>query len=173
MKLGKLHVVLSLVVLAIAILYNVWVLTRPARSAGGLRSEPALMEGLQTSGPSVTGEAVAEAIDPTTLPPVPDVGLDRAPEWPRDPFLSARLRLVEAPQAPLGETDVEPDLVLASILHSAERQLAIVNGRIVRVGDRVGSVTIYDIEPRAVIVESQGGARRTLELRVPIRRADR
>lgn len=172
MKLGRLHVVLSLVVLAIAILYNVWMLTRPARSAGGLRSEPALMEGIQTSGPSVTGEAVAEVIDPTTLPPVPEVGLDRAPEWPRNPFLSAGLRLVEAPQAS-GEADAEPDLVLASILYSAERQLAIVNGRIVRVGDRVGTVTIYDIKPRAVIVESQDGARRTLELRVPIRRAAR
>jgi len=111
-------------------------------------------------------------IDQATLPPVPDVGLDRAPEWPRNPFLSTRVRAAETSPASAKAT-AEPDLVLASILYSAERRLAIVNGRIVGVGDRVGSMTVRDIEPRAVVVESSTGVRRMLELRTPLRRVGR
>lgn len=58
----------------------------------------------------------------------------------------------------------EPDLVVTSILYSVRRRLAIVNGRIVRVGDSIGSSTILYIEPRAVTVQSADGTKRTLEL---------
>jgi hypothetical protein len=172
-KLGKVHLVLSLSLLAVSIVYNAWVWTRPARTTAPSRADAPLIEGLQASGPTVTGDAAAEVIDPTTIPPVPDVGLDRAPEWPRNPFLSTRRRVAETSPVASGEVATEPDLVLASILHSAERRLAILNGRIVGVGDRVGSMTVRAIEPREVVVESSTGARRTLELRVPIRRADK
>jgi len=59
----------------------------------------------------------------------------------------------------------EPNLVVTSILYSSQRRLAIVNGRIVRVGDRVGSSTILYIEPRAVTVQTADGAKWTFELR--------
>ncbi len=119
----------------------------------------------------MTGELVAEVADPRMLPPVPVVGLDRAPEWPGNPFINVQLPIVERTSSPqVREMAAEPELVVASILHSPQRRLAIINGRIMRVGDRVGSSTILEIEPRAVIVESPGGARHTLELRVPLRR---
>ena len=63
----------------------------------------------------------------------------RAPEWPRNPLSSARL-----PQRPMRprrrRARAVPSRIssVASILHSADRRLAIVNGRIVRVGDRIG-----------------------------------
>ena len=172
MTLRKSHLVLALVLFAISLAYNAWVLLRPVPNTVASRAETPLIEGIHTGGPTVTGEPVAEVIDQATLPPVPDVGLDRAPEWPRNPFLSTRVRAAETSPASAKAT-AEPDLVLASILYSAERRLAIVNGRIVGVGDRVGSMTVRDIEPRAVVVESSTGVRRMLELRTPLRRVGR
>ena len=171
MKPGKLQLTLVFLLLALAIAYNVWVFTRPARRSPAQAPERPLLESVQATGPVVTGELVAEVVDPRTLPPVPDVGLDRAPEWPRNPFINVQLPAMErtsSRQTP--EAVAEPELVVASILHSPQRRLAIINGRIMRVGDRVGSSTILEIEPRAVILESPGGARQTLELRVPLRR---
>jgi len=63
------------------------------------------------------------------------------------------------------EVSAEPELIVSSILYSSQRRLAIVNGRIVRIGDRIGSSTILYIEPRAVTVQSVDGSTRTLELR--------
>lgn len=165
MKLGKTHLVASLTMVAASIAYNVWVFTRPAR-----RSAPApapLIDTLQSSAPSVTGEQTVAPIDPTTLAPPPDVDLVRAPEWPRNPFSSPWQRRADVVIAPVAQVEAEPDVVVASILHSTDRRLAVVNGRIVRAGDRIGSSTIVDIQPRAVVVESPRGGRRVVELRSP------
>jgi hypothetical protein len=164
MTLGRAHVVLSLVLLALAIAFTMWLQVRPASTASRPLPAVPLLDGRQQSGPSVTGQEAPEAIDPATLPPVTDVALDRAPEWRRNPFAGVRARVME-PAPPPPSSAEEPDLVLASILHSPQRRLAIVNGRIVRAGDRIGGVTIREIEPRAVVIETAGGARRTLELR--------
>jgi hypothetical protein len=61
--------------------------------------------------------------------------------------------------------------VVTSILYSADRQLAIVNGRIARPGDRIGSTSIVEIHPRSIVVESPGRGRRIVGLRVPLARA--
>jgi hypothetical protein len=167
----RLQLMLVFSLLAAAIVYNVWVFTRPSRSPSAASSGLPLL-GSPQPGPSVTGDAEVEVSDPTTLPPVPDVGLDRPPDWPRNPFINARLRVVETPAAATA-VDAEADLVLASILHSPERRLAIVNGRIVEVGDRIGAVIVRRIDPRAVVVEEPGGATRTLELRVALRSVER
>lgn len=165
MKLGKTHLTVSLAMVVASIAYNVWVFTRPPRRSAAASQAP-LVEGLSASGPVVTGEPAAATIDPTTVPPPPDVDLVRAPEWPRDPFTSTWLRRTEVVAVPAAEPEVEPDLVVASILHSTERRLAVVNGRIVRAGDRIGSSTIVDIQPRAIVIESSRG-RRVVELRAP------
>jgi hypothetical protein len=151
---------------AASIAYNVWVFTRPARRSTPVTSPPPLVDSLQASGPVVTGEQGVAPIDPTTVAAPPDVDLVRPPEWPRNPFASAATRQPDV-IAPAVQVAAEPDLVLASILHSADRRLAVVNGRIVRAGDRIGSSTILDIQPRAVVVESPRGGRRIVELRAP------
>lgn len=171
MKPGRRQLTLVFSLLALAIAYNAWVFLRPPTRATSQGAERPLLESLQATGPTVTGEPAAEIIDPRTLPPVPDVVLDRTPQWPRNPFVNMRLP-VAVEKAPSTGTTAEPDLVVASILYSAQRRLAIVNGRIVRVGDRVGSAIVRDIEARAVIVESSGGARQTLELRMPFGNAE-
>jgi hypothetical protein len=62
----------------------------------------------------------------------------------------------------------EREVVVTSILYSADRKLAIVNGRIARPGDRIGSTTIVEIRPRALVVESPERGRRVVNLRVPV-----
>jgi hypothetical protein len=168
MKLGKGHLVASLAMVAASIAYNVWVFTRPARRSVPGGSPAPLVENVSAQGPVVTGEETAAAIDPTTVPPPPDVDLARTPEWRRNPFARAWQPRADAVIAPVAEVEAEPDVVLATILHSHERRLAVVNGRIVRVGDRVGSSTVLDIQPRAIVVEAQGGARRVVELRTAL-----
>ena len=50
------------------------------------------------------------------------------------------------PQAPRPDSEVMQDTVrVEAVLRSAERDLAIVNGKVVRAGDRIGSVRIEAI----------------------------
>jgi hypothetical protein len=167
MKLGKTHLVVSLAMVAASIAYNVWVFTRPARRSAPLANPVPLVEGLQASGPVVTGEQAVAPIDPATVSAPPDVDLVRPPDWPRNPFVSAATRQTDVVIAPATEIEAEPDVALASILHSADRRLAVVNGRVVGAGDRIGSSTILEIQPRAIVVESPRGGRRVVELRTP------
>jgi hypothetical protein len=73
----------------------------------------------------------------------------------------------DIPKPRATQATAEPNMVVGSILFSQQRRLAIVNGRIVRIGDRIGSSTVLDIERRTVIVQSDDGTRRTLELLRP------
>ncbi len=171
MKLGRPHLIASLVMVAASSAYNVWVFTRPARRTAPAVVPPTLTETVAASGPVVTGEEPVPAIDPATVAPPPDVDLSSAPEWRRNPFAGRWQQRREAPIVPAIQVESEPELVIASILHSADRRLAVVNGKIVRTGDRVGSSTIVEIQPRAVVVESARGVRHLVELRAaPIRR---
>ena len=164
MKLGKPHLIASLVMVAASIAYNVWVFTRPARRSAPVAPAP-FIENVAASGPVVTGDGTVAAIDPTTVAPPPEVDLSRAPEWRRNPFARTWQHRAEPAVVPAVQVESEPDLVVASILHSADRRLAVVNGKIVRAGDRIGSSTIVDIQPRAVVIESSRGGRRLIELR--------
>ena len=56
-----------------------------------------------------------------------------------------------------------PRLSLQSIVVSAKRRFAVINGRVVREGDRIGGDTLTRIEPYEVILE-RGGKRRRLKL---------
>jgi hypothetical protein len=172
MKLGKPHLIASLVLVAASIAYNVWVFMKPARRSATVANPATLLDNAITTGPVVTGEETGAAIDPTRVAPPPEVDLSTTPEWRRNPFATAWQPPAEAAVAPEIPIEAEPDLVVASILHSAERRLAVVNGRIVRTGDRLGSNTIVDIQRRAVVVESPRGGRRLLELRTAQTRQD-
>jgi len=78
---------------------------------------------------------------------------------------------VNPPAVPPSTNEPEREVVVTSILYSADRQLAIVNGRIARPGDRIGSSSIVEIRPRAIVVESPERGRRIVGLRVPLARA--
>jgi hypothetical protein len=108
------------------------------------------------------------------LPALADVELDRVPQWGRDPFedMHEVPEVVEAAPAPPPPA-VEADPVVASILYSTGRRLAVIDGRIVRPSDRVGGATVIDILPKAVVLEFAEGDRRTVELQAPTTRKGR
>lgn len=168
MKVGKPHLYAMLVVLACVMAYNIWYFTQPSGATSPVQPQPSMaVEGAAPAGaaPSVAGEGAGTLIDPTEVPPPPDVSLDQPPQWVRNPFASTlqpptpEVVSVETPE------EEEPDVVVSTILYSDARRLATVNGRIVREGDRVGPVTIVEIRPNAVVVESPRRGRRTMLLR--------
>jgi len=82
--------------------------------------------------------------------------------WRRDPFLFGTK---PAPIArPAVHTPVPARPTVRTILYSGRRRLAIVDGRIVGVGDAVGDYTVADIEKGAVVFTTPSGGR----LRVPV-----
>ena len=64
----------------------------------------------------------------------------------------------------------QPAPVVSSILYSSGRRLAIVDGQIVRAGDRVRSGVVRSIEPDAVIVGEASGVERRFALKRPVSR---
>jgi MSHA biogenesis protein MshK len=76
-----------------------------------------------------------------------------------DPMRPPHLTAVEAarPAAkPAGYT-------LSSVVIGADRRVAVVNGRTVTVGDRVGAATVIDIQPSTVAL-ARGGDRFVISL---------
>jgi hypothetical protein len=54
--------------------------------------------------------------------------------------------------------------VLGTILYSTDRKLAIVNGRVVGVGDDVNGARIVEITPASVLLRDERGRMRILRL---------
>ena len=160
MTLDKRHMAGSVLMLGAAIAYNVWVFTRPATR---LAAAPAPIDIMGASSSGNAGEP--SAASDLAQAPLPDVEIERVPQWPRDPFevMHKAPEVVEAAPAPPPPV-VQPDPVVASILYSIGRRLAVIDGRIVRPNDSVGTATVIDILPTAVVLEFAGGDRRTVEL---------
>ena len=76
------------------------------------------------------------------------------------PRAAGRQQTASQPPLPL-------DAVLGTILYSPERKLAIVDGRIVSVGDEVKGAIIVDITPNTVLLRDGQGRMRSLTLGGP------
>jgi hypothetical protein len=152
------HLVVALAALAAAVLYNVWYFVlRPAAPAG---SRPVIEQALPVSaGPA---RPAAAAADPLAIPAPPPVDMASPPSWRRDPFLFGDETRTVARQAVPAPPLVEP--AVRSILYSASRRLAVVDGRIVGVGDAAGEYTVVEIEQSAVVFAAPSGGR----IRVPV-----
>jgi hypothetical protein len=163
MKLQRRHLKIVLGLLALALLYNLWSFFGRRASTTGPSPAPLL------SGPTpAAGAPAPPAIDPTTIPAPPVVDLKTTPSWVRDPFLRAgETRDETMAQVSLLAPPTEPDPVVHSILFSPQRKLAVIQGRIYKVGDRVGNAEIVDIERVAVVIRTATGERRRVELQSP------
>jgi hypothetical protein len=152
------HLRLALAALAAAVLYNVWYFV--LRPAGPIPSLPAAEQPLVgQAGPPPGTEA---ARDPLSIPAPSAIDLASAPSWRRDPFLFGGETRAAARAAAPAPVPARP--VVRTILYSASRRLAIVDGRIVGVGDTVGDYRVADIEKGAVVFTAPSGER----LRVPV-----
>jgi hypothetical protein len=85
----------------------------------------------------------------TDAPPTPAARRPATPVHPR----------------PVNDTPLPIEATLGTILYSADRQLAIVDGRIVQVGDDVRGARVIDITPDAVLFRDVQGRLRRLTLR--------
>lgn len=83
-----------------------------------------------------------------------------APEWPRDPFTAPATPVRVVHSTPV----LPPAPVVKSILFSASRRVALVDGRIVGVGDRVGTFLVEDIQPDSVLLVTPQGLKTRIEL---------
>lgn len=160
MKMGKPHLVGSLIMMAASIAYTVWSFQSAPATAARAQAPAELIDG-----PVASSGSAPAPIDPTTIAPVPDVALDRLPLWPRNPFVPVRPAVEETlvvdVAAPVVET--APDIVVSGIMYAPPRRSAVVNGRRYNVGDRIGAETIVDINPSGIVMESPERGRRTIE----------
>lgn len=163
MKIRQRHLKIVLGLLALAALYNVWSFFGRRTPTSGPPPAPLL------SGPTPAAAAPAQpTIDPTTIPAPPVVDLKTTPSWVRDPFLLAgETRDEKIAQLSLPAPPNDQDPVVHSILFSPQRKLAVIQGRIYKVGDRVGRSEIVDIERAAVVIKTASGERRRVELQSP------
>ncbi len=118
-----------------------------------------------TTPPPVAAAPVAAAGQsaPTTTPPAaaPVVQTPAPREEPvRAPAAIAAPPVVRRPEP----VPIPLDAVLGTILYSPDRRLAIVNGRIVGIGDAVNGARIVDITPTTVLLRDAQGRLRSLTL---------
>ena len=152
------HLTLALTALAAAVLYNVWYFVlRPAATSS---SRPAAEQPL--AGPADRARNTDLARDPLSIPAPPAIDLVSALSWRRDPFLFGDETRFPARAAAPAAAPALP--VVRTILFSDSRRLAIVDGRIVGVGDSVGGYRVAVIEKGAVVFAAPSGER----LRVPV-----
>jgi hypothetical protein len=158
MTIRRTHLTLALAALAAAVAYNVWYFVlRPSAAAV---PRPGVEQPLL--GVAGAPRAGAVSLDPLSIPAPPPVDLTSEPSWRRDPFLFGDETRDAARPVAQAQAPVLP--AVRTILFSASRRLAIVNGRIVGVGDAVGAYTVADIEKDAVVFAAPSGGR----LRVPV-----
>ena len=96
---------------------------------------------------------------PAASPPVEAGSQSETPQVSTPPRASPQPILPKRP-----ETDTPFEAELGTILYSADRKLAIVDGRIVTVGDDVRGARIVDITPSAVLLRDGQGRLRRLGL---------
>ena len=142
------------------------------RSVELVRSDRALMH-VKTVLSVFTQGAPSPA---TRLPASQSAALTEPPVLEREP--PARPRRVPraagnlmVPAAP--PVLVIPDLQVKTILYSESRRLALIDGRIVQPGDRIGPFVVEQIERDGVIVTDVRGARKRIALELPRLRAPR
>lgn len=161
MKLDRRHMIGSLVILVASIVWNIWVFTQPAaRPAGASRPvQPALGDN-----PPVAG---AGPVDPTTIPAPPPVELTQEPVWTRNPFGRSGgpspAATTAGPPAPAPALPVVGAIVFD--VTTGRGRSAIVDGRVVGVGDLINGAVVLEIARDAVIVQLASGERARLALK--------
>lgn len=130
-------------------------------------SQPAPVARIETPPPTL--QPAIEQLPRTSalvLLPVPPAPSSVRSELLTDapPTPAARRPATPVRPRPVNDTPLPFEASLGTILYSADRQLAIVDGRIVQVGDDVRGARVVDITPDAVLFRDVQGRLRRLTL---------
>jgi hypothetical protein len=91
--------------------------------------------------------------------------------WGRNPFLTAdEIAALDAPEEPAlvpievpeeapPQPPAPPSHELKGIVANQEGSVAVIDSRVVRVGDRIGAETVREIRMRSIVLESENGTR--------------
>ena len=136
----------------------------PVARARSVRAVPEIPRVLPSSSLPTVPPAITLTPPPPTLERLEAEAL--APETPARPIFRVMQEPAAAPKAepkraaairPVAPA-APPDVTVESILYSPDRRLAIVDGRIMTVGDAVDGFRIVDITPTTVVVaDGRGG----------------
>ncbi len=163
MKIQRKHLQYALFALVAAVVYSLWSYLIPvARQATNrpIGQEQPLLAGVQPP------TSPSDVVDPLAIPAPPEVQMARTPSGGRDPFLFGNeSRDMKVETAAVGVVTSDP--FVRSILFSATRRLALVENRMVGVGDTVGAFKVASIERDAVVFTTPGGERRRVSLHGP------
>ena len=131
------------------------VASTPPRANAVVRREP---ERVAASQPAARSQPIAPAPRTALLASAPPI----AREEPR--LLEPATRRQPVARTAPSETVLPFDASLGTILYSADRKLAIVDGRIIGIGDEVRGARVTDITPAAVFLRDAQGKLRRLTL---------
>ena len=126
-------------------------------SAGPMRAKVSLLVFQEIQASTPRHAAAARPVDVIT-----------SPQRAQDPIANVR-----SAGGSVTPPTSEPDPVVTSILFSSGRRVALVDGRIVSVGDRVRAGTIRSIEPGAVVIVDAVGRERRATIARPATRLSR
>jgi hypothetical protein len=158
MKVQKRHLHIALVILLLAAAYSVWTAFKPTPRVGTIAtSQQPLM---RSEEPAVA--ASRTVVDPLSIPAPPAIDLQAAPAGGRDPFLFGDERR-DGYVRPVQRVRTA-DPMVKTILYSASRQSAIVENKMVSVGDNVGTLKVVEIARDAVVFASSDGERRRVSV---------
>jgi hypothetical protein len=174
MTIRKSHLQIALAVLVLSVAYNFWVYLRPARPVQAGAADPSALEAQISRATIGSMDTPAAALQnrpgmgavSSDLPaigsiaPPPAIDLATPPSWKRDPFLFGNETRREAVPA----AAAVPDPIVRSILFSANRRLAVVDGKIVGIGDALGTSRVVDITRDAVVFKTASGEQRRVGL---------
>jgi hypothetical protein len=157
-----------------------WVMKPPAPVSASVRPAPTRPGTVAAGAPQVPVATAPRAAAPASPAPVA-ASRARTPEPPPSPPREVPAQVqprtsqpepVAARRVVRPRTDSQPDVeaplpydgVLGSILYSPDRQLAIVDGRIVQAGDQVNGARVVGITPTNVMLRDERGRLRQLGL---------
>jgi type II secretory pathway component PulC len=101
----------------------------------------------------------AATLSPTTAAAIMDTTVLaqlRNSDWGDDPFKKGSTAMVDAPQT--AEHNFSPQWNLSGIVYSPKDPLAIINGKMVRVGDIIEDAKVTKIEKKKVTLDYSGSS---------------
>jgi hypothetical protein len=137
----------------------------PSQIQGGAQAGPRPPVA-PASPPAAGGDGILALSRLLALPMPPAVDLSAPPRWSRDPFLTPGEKRRSHAGKVAASTAPEREPSVRSILFSSGRRLAIVNGRIVGIGEQIDGYRVIDIERETVVFGTPAGQTVRVGLRV-------